>query len=45
MPKTWFITGTSTGFGRLLAEEVLKAGGKVLATARKLEQIADSLPV
>jgi len=39
--KVWFITGTSTGFGRLLAEEVLKAGGKVLATARKLEQIAD----
>jgi NAD(P)-dependent dehydrogenase (short-subunit alcohol dehydrogenase family) len=39
--KVWFITGTSTGFGRLLAEEVLKVGGKVLATARKLEQIAD----
>jgi NAD(P)-dependent dehydrogenase (short-subunit alcohol dehydrogenase family) len=39
--KVWFITGTSTGFGRLLAEEVLKAGGKVLATARKLEQIAE----
>ena len=39
--KVWFITGTSTGFGRLLAEEVLKAGGRVLATARKLEQIAD----
>jgi NAD(P)-dependent dehydrogenase (short-subunit alcohol dehydrogenase family) len=39
--KVWFITGTSTGFGRLLAEEVLKAGGKVLATARKLDQIAD----
>ena len=39
--KVWFITGTSTGFGRLLAEEVLKSGGKVLATARRLEQIAD----
>lgn len=39
--KVWFITGTSTGFGRLLAEEVLKCGGKVIATARKLEQIAD----
>jgi NAD(P)-dependent dehydrogenase (short-subunit alcohol dehydrogenase family) len=39
--KIWFITGTSTGFGRLVAEEVLKAGGKVLATARKLEQIDD----
>jgi NAD(P)-dependent dehydrogenase (short-subunit alcohol dehydrogenase family) len=37
----WFITGASTGFGRLLAEEVLKAGGRVLATARKPEQIAE----
>lgn len=32
--RTWFITGASTGFGRLLAEEVLKSGGKVMATAR-----------
>jgi NAD(P)-dependent dehydrogenase (short-subunit alcohol dehydrogenase family) len=39
--KVWFITGTSTGFGRLLAEEVLKAGGKVIATARNLEQVSD----
>jgi NADP-dependent 3-hydroxy acid dehydrogenase YdfG len=39
--KAWFITGASTGFGRLLAEEVLKAGGKVIATARKLDKVAD----
>ena len=39
--KVWFITGASTGFGRLLAEEVLKSGGKVIATARKLEKVAD----
>jgi len=39
--KVWFITGASTGFGRLLAEEVLKGGGRVLATARKVEQIAE----
>jgi NAD(P)-dependent dehydrogenase (short-subunit alcohol dehydrogenase family) len=39
--RVWFITGASTGFGRLLAEEVLKAGGRVVATARKLEQIAE----
>jgi NAD(P)-dependent dehydrogenase (short-subunit alcohol dehydrogenase family) len=39
--KVWFITGASTGFGRLLAEEVLKAGGKVVATARKLDRVAD----
>src|SRR5258707_7478729 len=39
--RVWFITGASTGFGRLLAEEVLKAGGKVIATARKLDKVAD----
>jgi NADP-dependent 3-hydroxy acid dehydrogenase YdfG len=39
--RVWFITGASTGFGRLLAEEVLKAGGKVVATARKLDKVAD----
>ncbi len=39
--RTWFITGASTGFGRLLAETVLAAGGKVVATARKVEQIQD----
>src|ERR1017187_4270583 len=39
--KVWFITGASTGFGRLLAEEVLKAGGRVIATARNAAQIAD----
>jgi NAD(P)-dependent dehydrogenase (short-subunit alcohol dehydrogenase family) len=39
--RVWFITGASTGFGRLLAEEVLKAGGKVIATARKLDKIVD----
>jgi NAD(P)-dependent dehydrogenase (short-subunit alcohol dehydrogenase family) len=39
--KVWFITGASTGFGRLLAEEALKASGRVAATARKVEQIAD----
>jgi NAD(P)-dependent dehydrogenase (short-subunit alcohol dehydrogenase family) len=39
--RTWFITGASTGFGRLLAEEVLKAGGKVIATARDRDKVAD----
>lgn len=39
--KVWFITGCSTGFGRLLAEEVLRSGGRVIATARKPEQIAE----
>ena len=39
--RTWFITGASTGFGRLLAEEVLKSGGRVVATARKMDKVED----
>jgi NAD(P)-dependent dehydrogenase (short-subunit alcohol dehydrogenase family) len=39
--RNWFITGASTGFGRILAEELLKSGNKVVATARKLAQVAD----
>ena len=39
--KVWFITGTSTGFGRVLAEEALIKGDKVVATARKPEVLQD----
>jgi NAD(P)-dependent dehydrogenase (short-subunit alcohol dehydrogenase family) len=39
--KVWFITGASTGFGRELAEQLLDRGDKVVATARKPEQIAE----
>jgi len=39
--RVWFITGASTGFGRLLAEQVLAAGDRAVATARKPEQIAE----
>jgi NADP-dependent 3-hydroxy acid dehydrogenase YdfG len=39
--RVWFITGASTGFGRLLAEEVLKTGGKAIATARNLDKVKD----
>lgn len=38
-PKVWLITGCSTGFGRNLAEAVLKKGDYLLATARKPEQL------
>ncbi|MBA3711378.1 MAG: SDR family NAD(P)-dependent oxidoreductase [Pyrinomonadaceae bacterium] len=38
--KVWFITGSSTGFGRELAEEVLAQGYKVVATARKPETLS-----
>ena len=40
-PKVWFITGSSSGFGRLLAEQVLRQGGKVIATSRSLDNVAD----
>ena len=39
--KVWFITGSSTGFGRELAEEALAQGHKVVATARKPETLED----
>jgi NAD(P)-dependent dehydrogenase (short-subunit alcohol dehydrogenase family) len=32
---TWFITGTSSGFGRLLTEQLLARGGRVAATLRR----------
>ena len=41
MNKIWFITGASRGFGRVWAEAALERGDKVVATARKLESIAD----
>ncbi len=39
--KVWFITGTSSGFGLALAEEVLAKGERVVATARKPEVLQD----
>jgi NAD(P)-dependent dehydrogenase (short-subunit alcohol dehydrogenase family) len=41
MTKVWFITGSSRGLGRALAEAVLAAGDKLVATARNPEQISD----
>jgi NAD(P)-dependent dehydrogenase (short-subunit alcohol dehydrogenase family) len=39
--RVWFITGSSTGFGRILAEQLLERGEIVVATARKPEQLED----
>lgn len=39
--RVWFITGSSTGFGRSLTEAVLKHGDRIVATARKPEQLSD----
>lgn len=41
MAKTWFITGSSRGFGRALTAAALKAGDQVVATARTPEQLSD----
>jgi NAD(P)-dependent dehydrogenase (short-subunit alcohol dehydrogenase family) len=42
MTKTYFITGASSGFGRLLAEKLLARGDRVAATVRQ-EHILDDL--
>lgn len=39
--RVWFITGTSSGFGRRLAEEALCRDDRVVATARDPEGVAD----
>ncbi|MFJ9893387.1 SDR family NAD(P)-dependent oxidoreductase [Streptomyces sp. NPDC091280] len=41
MTQTWFITGSSRGFGRDLALAALEAGDQVVATARRPEQLDD----
>ena len=40
-PKTWFITGTSRGFGREWTIAALDRGDKVAATARNISQLDD----
>jgi NAD(P)-dependent dehydrogenase (short-subunit alcohol dehydrogenase family) len=40
-PDTWFITGSSRGFGRSLATAALEAGDNVIASARRPEQLAE----
>ena len=41
MQRTWFITGTSSGFGRQLAEQLLARGDRVAATARRVGSLDD----
>lgn len=41
MSKVWFVTGTSSGFGRLWAEAALERGDRVVATARNRETLRD----
>jgi NAD(P)-dependent dehydrogenase (short-subunit alcohol dehydrogenase family) len=47
MQQTWFITGSSRGFGRALVQAALDAGDNVVATARRpgqLKEFADKYP-
>ena len=41
MTKTWFITGTSKGFGRVWSEAALGRGDRVVATARDPKALSD----
>jgi len=41
MSRVWFVTGSSTGLGRVLCEELLEQGEQVVATARKPSDVAD----
>jgi NAD(P)-dependent dehydrogenase (short-subunit alcohol dehydrogenase family) len=41
MSKVWLITGSSRGLGRDLAKAVLAAGHRLVATARKPEQLGE----
>lgn len=41
MSRTWLITGSSRGLGRALTTAVLDSGDRVLATARRPEQLDD----
>jgi NAD(P)-dependent dehydrogenase (short-subunit alcohol dehydrogenase family) len=41
MARTWLITGSSRGLGRALTTAVLESGDRVVATARRPEQLDD----
>lgn len=41
LSRVWLITGSSTGFGRALAEAALAQGDRVIATARNVSKIQD----
>lgn len=41
MPRTWFITGVNSGFGRKMTEQLLTRGDRVAGTARRLNEVDD----
>lgn len=40
MTKIWFITGSSRGLGRAIAQQALQSGDQVVATARHTDALA-----
>ena len=40
-PRSWFITGSTSGFGRALVDAVRARGERVAATARRPEALAN----
>jgi NAD(P)-dependent dehydrogenase (short-subunit alcohol dehydrogenase family) len=43
MSKVWFITGAGSGLGAGIARAALKAGDRVVATARNLDKMRHAL--
>lgn len=39
-PRTWLITGISSGFGRCMAQQLLARGDAVVGTVRQLDSVA-----
>ncbi len=39
--RVWFITGTTSGFGRAIADAALRRGDSVVATSRRTGELAD----
>jgi len=44
MSQVWFITGANRGIGAHVAQAALRAGHRVVATGRKLEQLRTTYP-
>lgn len=41
MTKSWFITGATSGLGRILAQKLLERGDRVVGTGRREDALAD----